>query len=67
MVFFYILPLVLMGAITSGRANESYQTAYYGNEAVNQSPNNPLANAFGVRQDSFSPAHGVMAAVIAVR
>ena len=68
MALFYILPLILMGAI-GGRANESYQTAaYYGNEAVaHQSPNNPLANAFGVRQDSFSPADGVMAAVIAVR
>merc|ERR1712115_653249 len=64
MAFFYILPLILMGAIGGG-AQESYQTAYYGNEAVNQSPNNPLANAFGVRQDSFSPADGVMAAVIA--
>merc|ERR1712115_97487 len=64
MAFFYILPLILMGAIGGG-AQESYQTAYYGNEAVNQSPNNPLANAFGVRQDSFSPAGGVMAAVIA--
>jgi len=65
MAFFYILPLILMGAI-GGRAQESYQTAYYGNEAVNhQSPNNPLANAFGVRQDSFSPADGVMAAAIA--
>merc|ERR1711992_288814 len=64
MAFFYILPLILMGAI-GGSAQESYQTAYYGNEAVNQSPNNPLANAFGVRQDSISPADGVMAAAIA--
>merc|ERR1711937_914491 len=64
MAFFYILPLILMCAIGGG-AQESYQTAYYGNEAVNQSPNNPLATAFGVRQDSFSPADGVMAAAIA--